>query len=107
LDPEAFMHRREELFDRGTLRQRCQEHAAGPGCAFFQWDLSGTTDGRPFSAVAAERISLNGSKIATSRLYFDTLAFDARRDSSVASRTIFDAVGGGRGAREQSKGGQR
>jgi hypothetical protein len=94
LDPEALVHHREELFDKGTLRQRCQHRAVAPGCAFFQWELAGTIDGKPFNAVAAERISLNRSKITASRIYFDTLAFEALRDPSVASRTIFDAAGG-------------
>jgi hypothetical protein len=49
-------------------------------------------DGRPFTAAAAERLLLNRSKIAVSRVYFDTLAFEALRDPSVASRTIFDAT---------------
>ena len=94
LHPEALVHQREELFDTGTLRQTCLHCAAEPGSAYFQWELGGTIDSRPFTTAAAERIVLNGSKITGSRIYFDTLAFEALRDPSVASRTIFDAAGG-------------
>jgi hypothetical protein len=92
LAPEALVRHREALFDAGTLRQRCRGYAAGRSCAFLEWELAGTIGGRPVEAVAAERLLLNGPKIAEARIYFDTLAFDAFRDPSVASRTIFDAA---------------
>jgi hypothetical protein len=92
LTGDALVYHREKLFDEGTLRQRCQDYATGRGCAFFQWELAGTIDDRPFSVLAAERLLLDGPKIAESRIYFDTLAFEGLRDPSVASRTIFDAA---------------
>lgn len=92
LTGEALVHHRETLFDEGTLRQRCQDYATGRGCAFFHWELAGTIDDRPFAVPATERLSLDGPKVAKSRIYFDTLVFEGLRDPSVASRTIFNAA---------------
>jgi hypothetical protein len=95
--PEAVVQHREALFDRATLRQRCQEFAAGRGCAFLQWEFAGKIDSRPFTVGAAERLLLTGTKIAESRIYFDTLAFETFRDPSVGLPTIFDTADRGEG----------
>jgi hypothetical protein len=103
LDPEALVHHREGLFDKGTLRQRCQHYAAQVGCAFFQWELAGTVDREPFSAVAAERISLNGSKITASEST-STRSPSKRSETHLSHRARSSMR---LAACEQSKGGQR
>jgi hypothetical protein len=79
------------IADAGTLRQHCEVYAACPHKAFFHWRISGSLDGRPFAVGAAERVTLDGFKIAESAIYFDTVSIEAVRDPSLASRTIFDA----------------
>jgi hypothetical protein len=79
------------IADAGTLLQRCEGYAVCPDEVFFHWRISGSLDGRPFEVGAAERVTLDGFKIAGSAIYFDTVSIEAVRDPALASRTIFDA----------------
>lgn len=89
---EEIVRARVGIADAGTLRQHCEAHAACPHEVFFHWRLAGSLDGRPFEVGAAERVTLDGFKIAESAMYFDTVSIEAVRDPSLASRTIFDVA---------------
>jgi hypothetical protein len=89
---DEIVRARVGIADAGTLRQHCEAHAACPHEVFFHWRMTGSLEGRPFEVGAAERVSLDGFKIAESAICFDTVSIEAVRDPSLASRTIFDAA---------------
>jgi limonene-1,2-epoxide hydrolase len=74
-----------------AFQQHCEACAVSPGLVFFEWRMRGAIAGRTFDFGAAERLTLDGFRIAESAGYFDTLAFKALCDPSAASRTIFES----------------
>jgi hypothetical protein len=89
---EDVVPTRVEIADVGTLRQHCEAYAVCTHDVFFHWRITGSLDGRPFEVGAAERVTLDGLKIADGAMYFDRISIEAVRDPSLASRTIFDAA---------------
>jgi len=89
---DEIVRARAGIADAGTLRQHCEAHAACSHEVFFHWRLAGSLDRRPFEVGAAERVTLDGFKIAESAIYFDTISIEAVRDPSLTSRTIFDSA---------------
>jgi limonene-1,2-epoxide hydrolase len=81
---------RSRLAEIDALQQHCEAYAVSPGLVFFEWRMRGAIAGRTFDVGAAERLTLEGFRIAESAGYFDTLSFEALRDPSAASRTIFE-----------------
>lgn len=89
---EGVVRTRVEIVDVGTLRQHCEVYAVCTHDVFFHWRITGFLDSRPFEVGAAERVTLDGFKIADGAMYFDRISIEAVRDPSLASRTIFDAA---------------
>jgi ketosteroid isomerase-like protein len=85
-------HYRTQLAEMDELQRHCQTWAGRPGQAFFEWRMTGAMAGRPFDIGGAERLTLDGCRIAESVSYFDTLALAAVRDPSVAPTTVFDTA---------------
>lgn len=81
---------RAKLAETDAFQQHCEACAVCPGLVFFEWRMRGAIAGRTFDIGAAERLTLDGYRIAESAGYFDTLAFEALRDPSAASRTVFE-----------------
>jgi hypothetical protein len=81
---------RARLGETPDLRLRHQIWATCSDRIFFEWRMVGAAAGRPFEVSAAERLTLDGGRIVESISYFDTLAFRALRDPSVARQTVFD-----------------
>ena len=89
---DIVRHFRNQLAEMDRLRRQRLAWAARPGQAFIEWRMTGAIAGRPFDIGAAERLTLDGSRIAASTTYFDTLALAAVRDPSVALSTVFDTA---------------
>jgi hypothetical protein len=89
---DEIVRARAGIAEAGALRPHCEAYAACPHDVFFHWRITSSLDGRPFDVGAAERVSLDGFKIAESAIYFDTVSIEAVRDPSLASRTIFGAT---------------
>jgi hypothetical protein len=89
---DIVRHYRTQLSEMDGMRRHCQIWAARPGLAFFEWRMAGSIAGRPFDIGAAERLSLDGCRIAASASYFDTLSLEAVHDPSAAPSTVFDAT---------------
>ena len=81
---------RARLAETPDLRLRNENRGARPGQVFFDWRMTGSMAGRPFELGAAERLTLQGGRIAESVSYFDTLSLHALRDPSIMQQTIFD-----------------
>ena len=81
---------RARLAETPDLQRRNQVWATCSEQVFFEWRMIGSVAGRPFEVPAAERLTVDGGRIAESISYFDTLSFRAPRDPSIAQQTVFD-----------------
>jgi ketosteroid isomerase-like protein len=89
---DIVRHYRTELAQMDELHLHCTLWAARSRHVFFEWRMTGSVSGRPFDIGAAERLTLDGYRIAESASYFDTLSFEAVRDPSVVAATVFEAA---------------
>jgi len=83
---------RGRLDETQDLQLGCEIWMARAGQVFFEWRMAGSLAGRPFDLGAAERLTLDGSRIVEGVSYFDTLSLRTLHDPSIASRTIFDST---------------
>lgn len=89
---DIVRHYRTELAQMDEFRLRCNAWAACPGQVFFEWRMVGSMAGRSFDIGAAERLTLDGNRIAESASYFDTLSLEAVRDPSAVPATVFESA---------------
>jgi hypothetical protein len=83
---------RGRLDETQDLQLRCETWMGRAGQVFFEWRMAGSIAGRPFDLGAAERLTLDGSRIVEGVSYFDTLSLRTLHDPSIAPRTIFDST---------------
>jgi|SRR5665213_291275 len=73
-----------------NLQLHCESWMARADQVFFEWRMTGSIAGQPFDLGAAERLTLDESRLVEGVSYFDTLSLRTLRDPSIAPRTIFD-----------------
>lgn len=77
------------LGEIGGLSQQCEAWAFGARLLFVEWRMRGVIDGVPFELGTADRLSLDGERIAEAVSYFDTLALPTPGRSPARRHTMF------------------
>jgi hypothetical protein len=83
---------RDRLVETHGLQFRCEIWMAREGQVFFEWRVTGSIAGQPFDLGAAERLTLDGSRILEGVSYFDTVSLGALHNPAIGARTIFDSA---------------